>query len=138
MRSTPRTWGLTWVGLTVSFALHVWDEAAHDFLSFYNPNVEAIRIRWPLIPLPTLTFGMFLGGLSALVFVMALLAPAAFRGRAWLKIIAYPYGVIMLLNGAQHIAVSLYLGRLMPGVLSSPLLLVASAALLVATRRVAA
>ena len=135
MRSTSRGWGLAWLALTISVALHVWDEAAHDFLSIYNPTVEAIRTRWPLIPLPTFTFGVWLAGLSVAIVGSALLAPAAFQGRAWLKVVAYPYGVIMLLNGVQHIAVSLFLAKPMPGVLSSPLLLISSAALLVATRR---
>jgi hypothetical protein len=134
--STARTWGLTWLALTLSFALHVWDEAVHDFLSVYNPTVEAIRERWPLVPLPTFTFGVWLAGLSLAVGILALLAPAAFRGRTWLKLVAYPYAVIMLLNGLQHIAASLYLGRAMPGVFSSPLLVVASVALLVATHRI--
>ena len=137
MWSASRIWGLTWVALTISFALHVWDEAVHDFLAFYNPNVEAIRNRWPLIPLPTFTFTEFAVGLSAAVLLMAFLAPAAFHGRPWLKLVAYPYGVIMFLNGLQHIAVSLYLGRPMPGVVSSPLLLATSTALLLATRRIA-
>jgi hypothetical protein len=136
MRSTSRILGVTWVALTCSFALHVWDEAVHDFLSIYNPNVEAIRSRWPLIPLPTFTVTEFVVGLSAAILLMAFLAPAAFRGRGWLTIVAYPYGVIMLMNGVQHITVSLYLGSPLPGVMTSPLLIVSSVALLLATRRV--
>jgi hypothetical protein len=132
-----RRWGLSWAALTASLALHVWDEAAHDFLSVYNRNVEALRTSWPLVPLPTFTFGAWLGGLSIAIAVSALLTAMAFRGHRWLKIVAYPYGVIMLLNGLQHIIVSLYLGKPMPGVLSSPLLVGASIALLAATRRVA-
>lgn len=135
MRNTSRGWGFAWVALTISFALHVWDEAAHDFLSIYNPTVESIRARWPVIPLPTFTFGVWLTGLSLAIVVLALLAPVAFHGRASLKSIAYPYSVIMLVNGVLHIAVSLYLARPMPGVWSSPFLLISSVALLFATRR---
>ena len=86
-------------------------------------------------PLPTFTFGVWLTGLSLAIVALALLAPFAFQGRVWLKVIAYPYGVIMLLNGVQHIAASLYLAKPMPGVWSSPFLLISSVALLVATRR---
>lgn len=135
MAARYRAWGMAWIALTVSLALHVWDEAVHDFLSVYNPTVRALRERWPLLPLPTFTFPVWIGGLVVAIVILACLAPFAFRGRPWLRFVAYPYGVLMILNGVQHIAGSVYLGRPMPGVLSSPLLIVCSVWLLVATRR---
>ena len=44
----------------------------------------------------------------------------------------------MFLNGVQHIAASLYMGRAMPGVLSAPVLVLTSALLFATTRRAAA
>src|SRR5262249_28092635 len=38
--------------------------------------------------------------------------------------LAYVFGIIMLANGLQHIVGSIYMERLMPGVYSSPLLLI--------------
>jgi hypothetical protein len=35
--------GWAWVSLALAIAVHVLDEAAHDFLALYNPTVEAIR-----------------------------------------------------------------------------------------------
>jgi hypothetical protein len=61
--STSRGWGTTWVALSLALALHVWDEAAHDFLAVYNPTVLSIRERLPFLPLPTFTFGEWLFGL---------------------------------------------------------------------------
>ncbi len=43
---------------------------------------------------------------------------------------SYVFGVFMLINGLLDIAISVYLGKLMPGVYSSPLLLAASIALI--------
>jgi len=44
--------------------------------------------------------------------------------------LSYVYGIINTFNGLLHIAVSIYLGRAMPGVYSAPLLLACSVYLL--------
>ena len=128
--------GVAWLALTFAFALHVADEAATDILSVYNPTVLAIRARVPFFPMPTFTFGVWLAGLIIAVSVMLALSFVAFRQSARLRYVAYPYAVIMLLNGLGHIGGSIYMKRLMPGVFSSPFLLAASIWLLIATRRV--
>ena len=38
--------------------LHVVDEAATDFLGFYNPLVQSVHARLPWFPMPTLTFAI--------------------------------------------------------------------------------
>jgi len=131
-----RNFGWAWVGLALSLGLHVADEALTDFLSVYNPAVEAIRQRLSWLPLPTFSFVVWLSGLILLVSLLLVLTPLAFRGSRWLVRLAYPLGVIMLLNGVGHILGTLYLGRAMPGVYSSPLLLVAAPVLLVQARRI--
>ena len=133
--SPASRWGAAWLSLTIALALHVWDEAAHDFLALYNPTVVAIRSRFPFLPLPTFSFGFWLGGLCAAVAGLLLLSPLAFRGKRWMRFLAYPYSVLMLLNGLQHLAGSVYFGRLLAGAISSPLLIAASIALFTATRR---
>lgn len=131
-----RTWGWSWLALTGALALHVADEAVTDFLGVYNPTVRAIRARYPFLPLPTFTFPIWLAGLILAVAILAALSPLVFRGKRAMRYIAWPYAALMLLNGLQHIGGSLYLRRFMPGVVSSPLLILTSAALLVATGRV--
>ena len=127
--------GLAWVSLCLAFAVHVADEALTDFLSFYNPTVRAIRQKLPWLPLPTFTFKIWLTGLILAVILLLLLSPYAFRQTKWIRYLSYPYGIIMLGNGLQHIMGSFYMGRLMPGVYSSPLLLASSVYLLWAVRR---
>ena len=131
----PKQFGWAWVGLALSLGVHVADEALTDFLSVYNPTVEAIRQRLPWVPLPTFTFAVWLSGLILLVTILLLLAPLAFRGTRLLVWLAYPLGAIMLLNGLGHFAGTLYLGRAMPGVYSSPLLLVTAPLLLIQARK---
>ncbi|MBI5087109.1 MAG: HXXEE domain-containing protein [Acidobacteria bacterium] len=117
-----------WFALSLALALHVADEAANDFLGFYNPFVMMLRdvtlIQW----LPTFEFGPWLAGLiAAVVVLLALGRFVTERGLAWLAI---PLGALMLLNGCGHIGMSLYTQRLIPGVLSSPVLAACSVWLL--------
>jgi hypothetical protein len=126
--------GRAWVALALALGLHVLDEAWNDFLSVYNPTVLAIREDVPWIPLPTFTFPVWLGGLIAAVALLLCLSPFAFRAVRWIRVVAWPLGVLMTFNALQHLAGSLYLGRPMPGVYSSPLLLAASQWLLYAVR----
>jgi hypothetical protein len=85
--------------------------------------------------MPTFTFSVWLAGLAALVVALFLLAPLA-RGRGrFIRALAYPYGVIMLLNGAGHLLASVYFGRWMPGATTAPLLLACSIWLLWAAGR---
>jgi hypothetical protein len=126
--------GRAWVALALALGLHVLDEAWNDFLSVYNPTVLAIREHVPWIPLPTFTFPVWLGGLIAAVALLLCLSPFAFRAARWIRVVAWPLGVLMTFNALQHLAGSVYLGRPMPGVYSSPLLLAASLWLLYAVR----
>ncbi len=127
--------GWAWVALTLALAVHVADEALTDFLSVYNPTVEAIRVRYPWVPLPTFTFGVWLGGLILAVVLLLVLSRFVFQGAGWTVPFSYFFGVLMMGNGLLHIAGSFYFGRLMPGVYSSPLLLAGSVWLLVQTWR---
>jgi hypothetical protein len=123
--------GYAWIFLSAALALHVTDEAMTDFLSVYNPTVLAIRERLPFLPIPTFTFGVWLTGLCVGITLLFLLSPLTFRRNRILVWIAFPLSVVMFGNGLLHIAGSFYLGRAMPGVYSSPLLLLASAWLFV-------
>lgn len=127
--------GVAWVALCLALAVHVTDEALTDFLSVYNPTVLAIREKLPFLPLPTFTFERWLTGLILAVILLLLLSPFAFRGAWWMTPLSYFFGAIMLGNGLLHIGGSFYLGRVMPGVYSAPLLLAASVYLLICTYR---
>jgi hypothetical protein len=127
--------GRAWLALAAALAIHIADEAATDFLSVYNPSVRAIRERLPWLPLPTFSFSEWLAGLAILVAVLFALAPVAYRGARWITIIAIPFSVLMIGNGVLHIGSSIYTHRWMPGVFSSPILIVASATSLICAIR---
>jgi hypothetical protein len=127
--------GWAWMSLCLALAAHVFDEAMTDFLSVYNPTVQAIRQKFQFFPMPVFTFEVWLTGLIAAIIILLLLAPFAFRQRGWIRLLSYPFAILMLLNGLGHIAGSFYLGRLAPGVYSVPLLLAGSIYLLWSVRR---
>ena len=118
--------GWAWLAATIALAVHVVDEATHDFLSWYNPR--ALRIRRALggLPFPpTFTFVPWLVGLAAAVLLLAALTPAAYARQPWLRPAAYFLAVIHISNGILHLTASALARRAVPGVLSAPLLLIA-------------
>jgi hypothetical protein len=126
--------GVAWVALCAALAVHVADEAFTNFLSVYNPAVRAIRSHLPFIPLPTFSFPVWLMGLIAAVILLFSLSPFAFREARLMAPLSYFFGSVMLGNGLLHIGGSIYMGQAMPGVYSSPLLLVCSLYLLTSVR----
>lgn len=130
-----RRFGIAWVTFALTVAVHVTDEARHDFLSTYNSRVRAIRARLPFLPLPTFSFRVWLTLLIAGILLALCLSPLAFRGDPWLRIVSRPLGILVgVLNAALHIGSSIYFHRWMPGVYSSPLLLLAALYLLASSR----
>jgi hypothetical protein len=133
--SRYRFHGWAWVGLTFCLALHVLDEASHDFLSLYNPIALRIRQAAPLLPIPVFTFRVWLTGLIGAIVLLLGLSPFVFKGSSWTRGASYVFGTIMLLNGCSHILGSIYLSRVLAGTYSAPPLVLASLALIIAVPR---
>jgi hypothetical protein len=102
-----RAFGIAWVLLCIALALHVLDEALTDFLSVYNPTVQAIRRRFPFLPLPVFSFRVWLTGLCAAVLLALCLSPLAFHGSSFALGVSYPLAVVMFGNAMGHIGVAL-------------------------------
>lgn len=132
---SARRLGLAWLALTGAVGVHVWDEAANDFLSVYNPLVTAMRERLGWFLMPTFTYNVWLNGLIGAVILLSILSLAAFAGWRGMKWLAYFYGTLMVLNALGHTVGSIVMADFMPGVYSSPLLLAAAVWLLVSARR---
>ena len=127
--------GAAWFLFALSVALHVLDEANHNFLAVYNPNARMIRERFH-IPIPIFTFQTWILSLGIGITLLLLLTPSAFRGARWLRWIAVPLAIVVgIFNAFGHIGSSFYYHRFMPGVYSSPILLATAIFLLIAARR---
>jgi len=123
--------GIYWLAFGYTLALHVLDEAGHDFLSVYNPNAMAIRRAIPFLPIPVFTFQSWIGALALALTLLLALTPLAFRGPRWMRGLAIPIALLPGIgNGLAHIVSSIYMKRLMPGVYSAPLLLLSGTMLL--------
>jgi hypothetical protein len=139
MTATHRRWTLAWLALTGAFALHVVDEATHDFLAWYNPAALGFRQRLPGLPFPPVfSFSVWLAGLVAAVALLAALTPYIRPERRWSVGAAVAYGSVHVANALGHLIVSLRGRWLAPGVLSSPVLLGAAMWLLYETARLSA
>ena len=129
-----RALGRAWLALTAVVAAHVLDEALTGFLDVYNPIVRSIRLRYAWFPAPTFNFGTWISGLVALVAVLLAVTPLAYRRARAVRLAAFPFAAIMLLNGFGHLAGSLCLRRWAPGATTAPLLIAASVWLFVEAR----
>jgi hypothetical protein len=128
-------WRIAWFCLALALALHVTDEALTGFLPVYNSVVEEVRARYPLAPLPTFTFPVWLAGLVFAVLLLLALTPLVSRGQRGFRVASLILGLVMVGNALGHIGASLYWGRFAPGVYSSPVLFVAAVALLITASR---
>ena len=100
----------------MALALHVADEATHDFLSWYNPRALRIRRFFGGLPFPpTFTFWPWLLGLIAAVLLLAVLTPSAFAGARGLRSAAYFLSVVHVVNGLLHLGASIAARRTVPG-----------------------
>jgi hypothetical protein len=130
------SFGLSWLGMGIALGAHVADEAAHDFLSWYNPVARRIRARLAGVPFPpTFTFWPWLLGLLAVTGAFLALTPLAFAGRAWTRPLALAAGVINTGNGLLHLVSAAVLRRPVPGLWSSPVLLASALWLIVEALR---
>lgn len=129
----PRALGRAWLLLTAALAGHVIDEAENEFLAVYNPIASAIRDRAPLIPIPTFEFDTWIAGLTIAVAALSGLSIVAFRRTGWIRRFALVYAILMIGNGLLHITGSLVLARAVPGIVSSPVLILAAGNLLLAS-----
>jgi hypothetical protein len=128
-------WRAAWIALALTLALHVTDEALSGFLPLYHGVAEGIRSEHPWAPLPTVSFPVWLGGLLLAVLVLLALTPFVSRGAQWIRVFSFILGGVMIANALGHLGVSLYRGQLVPGVYSSPLVLISAVALLITASR---
>jgi hypothetical protein len=110
--------------LVFALGLHVVEEATTGFLPFYNETVLGLRERLGFFPAPTFSFGLWLGGLIAGVALLFLLTPLVVRSGPVLRWACVAFGVLMVFNGLGHVLGSVYLGTVIPGFWSSPLLII--------------
>jgi hypothetical protein len=89
----------------------------------------------PWLPLPVFETEAWLKGLAAALLVLLTLSPFAIGRSSWMRPLAIVFSVFMILNALGHMVGTLWLGQIVPGTYSSPVLLAAAILLLIATTR---
>jgi hypothetical protein len=117
---------VAWLLLVICLAFHVADEAIHHFLDFYNPVALKIREYLIFFP-PTFSFRIWITGLGLAIVLLLLLSPLVYGQNKRMIPAARIFAAIMILNGLGHIAGSIYYGKIMAGMVTSPLLIFFSA-----------
>jgi hypothetical protein len=119
-----KCWGRAWIMLTIAFALHAVDEAVSGFPYLYNSTTAALRERIGFLPLPVFTMSSFVAAMVIMLLFLFLATPFAYKQVKPMDKYSLVYAVIMFLNGTWHIIGSIVFGKWLPGVYSSPLLLI--------------
>ena len=140
LRDTPSPAALgaqarAWLYVCLHLAAHGVEEALHGFVDVWNPFLASVRARTAL-PLPHFVYGDWLTVLVIGVAALTGMTPLVARGVRGFRIGSYVFAILMIVNGVNHLASPLYLGRFLPGQFTSPLLILTSIWLMLETRRV--
>jgi hypothetical protein len=119
--------GVAWLLMISAICLHVFDEAVTHFLSFYNELALSLKESVGFSPIPTVSFGAWLGGLIIAIIICFALTPLVNRGGRFIRAFATLLGMLMIVNALGHMIGSACMGWLLPGFWSSPFLLVTAA-----------
>jgi len=117
---------LAWIIFVSALALHVLDEVMTDFLPFYNQTIASLKEQYGFFPAPTFTFQSWISGLITLIVIGYIATIKVAQGGKFIRVITIVLGILMIANALGHILGSLYYERMLPGLRSSPILLVAS------------
>lgn len=134
-RPAHRALGLAWFYLCCLLVAHGVEEAMGGFVDVWNPVLATVRATTGL-PLPQFQISVWLGCLVVVVLVLLALTAFAFRTPMSMTTASVVFGAIMIVNGVNHLASPLYLGRFLPGQFTSPLLIASGTWLIVQARRV--
>lgn len=124
--------GAAWLAAAIALGLHVVDEAATDFLAWYNPVAARIRARIHIPFPPSFTFWPWLIGLSMVTAILLALTSLAFTNERAIIGPAVFVGIIHIFNGLLHTVAAIRFRRRVPGLTTAPLLIVTGVWLLLA------
>lgn len=107
--------------------IHVADEAIGDLVSYYNLTIDEINSDLGTTVLPTLILEYWLAAMLIVIAILFSLTRWVSRVSSMARRLVLVVSALMVLNGVGHVIGSIFLGHLLPGFWSSPLLIVVSA-----------
>jgi hypothetical protein len=135
--------GFAWLLLGLAFGLHIWDLAAHDFLTYYNATALALYGHFAIVPRMDLSIKTWLTAVILINLAFLALTPLAYRNTNWVRPIGCLFAGIAIVEGIGQILATLRGGTVgsvhfegvAPGLYTAPLLLICSAFLLRVMRK---
>jgi Protein of unknown function with HXXEE motif len=124
-------WAMAWLTLSSVLGLHVVEEAVDGSFALYNDMVDWLGVIFPFIELPAFRYNVWVVNLSGTVLVLVALTGLVALRQGPMRLASYALALFAVANAALHILMSLSAERLLPGTLSSPLVLAAALFLLV-------
>jgi hypothetical protein len=123
-------WTWAWLTLSLVLALHVADEVMNGTLAFYRGLSDFVMDYMPFVKLPPFRYEVWLVDLigASLLIAMTWLVH---RRRGPMRLASYVVATFAAANGMMHILMSMAAQQLLPGVVTSPLILAAALFLLV-------
>jgi hypothetical protein len=117
---------VAWLILVSMIGVHVFEEAMTGFLPFFNQVITDLREPFGFFPAPTFSFGPWLSGLIIGIIILFGLTPLVARGGRGIRVIMVVLGVLMVGNGLLHLIGSVFFGKVLSGMWSSPFLILAA------------
>jgi hypothetical protein len=114
---------VAWLLFVLSLLLHIIDEAVNNFLDFFNPMVLKIKEQISFIPLPVFTFNLWISGLILAIIILLLITFFVYNRTRFLFPLIKIFATLMIINGLAHIIGSVYFDKILPGFISSPILI---------------
>jgi len=126
MRGRFDRWTVAWLVLSLVLALHVADEVLNGTLAFYRDLSDFIAEYLPFAKIPPFRPGLWLINLSGAALVLIALTWLVYKRRGPMRLASYVLATFATANAMLHIMMSLAVQHVMPGTLTSPLILAAS------------
>jgi hypothetical protein len=128
-------WSVAWLTLSLMLGLHVVDEAANGTFALYRDFADWIEVFFPFVEFPAFRYYVWLINLSGAVLVLVALTWLVAKRRGPMRLASYALAAFAAANATLHVAMSLAAAQILPGTLSSPLVLAAALFLLVSIPR---
>jgi hypothetical protein len=124
-------WAMAWLILSLVLGLHVAEEAASGRFAIYDDLLDWIGFFLPFVEMPAFRYNMWLINLTGAVVVLIGLTWLVVTRQGPMRLASYVLAIFASANALLHIFLSVAAGELLPGTLTSPLVLAASLFLLI-------
>ena len=126
MRGHFDRWTAAWLVLSLALASHVADEMINGSFAFYRDLADFFATYFPVVKLPAFRPELWAINLSGASLVLIGMTWLVYRRQGPMRLASFVVAGFATANAVLHIVMSVALGHVMPGALTSPLVLAAA------------